>query len=158
MSLKDKTLEDLLARLASDAVSPGSGAAAAVTLAFAAACAGKALAISRKHRPAEDYVNAAEKRLADIVRASLERADADGKYFESFIHTKDRKAADALLQADEAAQSLTRELTTVLDEIAGTIHPVVAGDIAAARALLGAASVVQERIRAENQKAAQDAS
>jgi formiminotetrahydrofolate cyclodeaminase len=157
MSLKVRTLEDVLTRLASDAVSPGSGAAAAVTLAFAAACAGKALAISRKHRPAEDYVNAAEKRLAEIVRASLERADADGKLFESFIHTKDRKAADALLQADDAAQSLTRELTTVLDEIAGTIHPVVAGDMAAARALLGAASVVEERIRTENQKAAKEA-
>jgi formiminotetrahydrofolate cyclodeaminase len=154
MSFANKTLEEVLTSLASDAVSPGSGAAAAVTLAFAAACAGKALAISRKHRPAEVYMNAAEKRLADIVRSSLERADADASLFESFIHHKDREAAEALVRADEATQALSRELAAVLDEIGSAVHPVVAGDIAAARVLLSAASQIEARIRAENQQAA----
>jgi formiminotetrahydrofolate cyclodeaminase len=154
MSFADRTLEEVLTCLASDAVSPGSGAAAAVTLAFAAACAGKALAISRKHRPAEDYMNTAEKRLGEIVRSSLERADADASLFESFIHHKDRKAAEALVRADEAAQALSRELAAVLDEIGAAIHPVVAADIAAARMLLSAASQIEARIRAENQQAA----
>jgi formiminotetrahydrofolate cyclodeaminase len=157
MSFSDRTLDDVLTALASDAVSPGSGAAAAVTMAFAAACAGKALAISRKHRPAEDYVNAAELRLKEIVRASLERADADATLFENFIHHKNQQTAQALLRADEAAQGLSRELSEVLDKIGPTIHPVVAGDIAAARALLSAASQVESRIRGENQKAAQTA-
>jgi formiminotetrahydrofolate cyclodeaminase len=155
MSLADRTLADVLTALASDAISPGSGAAAAVTMAFAAACAGKALAISRKHRPAGEDMNAAEQRLADIVRLSLERADADAKLFESFIHHKNQQTAHALLRADEAAQGLTRELNTLLDKIEPTIHPVVAGDIAAARALLHAAITVESRIRGENQKAAQ---
>jgi formiminotetrahydrofolate cyclodeaminase len=157
MSFATRTLEDVLTALASDAVSPGSGAAAAVTLAFAAACAGKALAISRKHRPAADDVNAAERRLKEIVRASLERADADAALFESFIHHKTQQSAQALLRADETAQGLSRELSTVLDKIEPTIHPVVAGDIAAARALLLAAGLVESRIRSENQRAAQSA-
>ncbi len=154
MSFSDRTLEDVLARLASDAISPGSGAAAAVTLAFAAACAGKALAISRKHRPAGESLKAAETRLADIVDSSLERADADAALFESFLHHKDRTHADALLRADDSAQALARDLGAVLDDIGGEIHPVVAGDMAAARALLSAANLIQSRIRAENQQAA----
>ena len=43
----ERTLGDVLAALASDAASPGSGAAAAIVMAFSAACTGKALAISR---------------------------------------------------------------------------------------------------------------
>jgi formiminotetrahydrofolate cyclodeaminase len=158
MSIADTTLKDVLTALASDAPSPGSGAAASVTLAFAAACAGKAVTITRKHRPAEtDNMNAAELRLAEIVRSSLERADSDAALFESFIHHKDRQAAEALLRADESAQALGRELGAVLDEIAPTIHPVVAADIAAARALLSAVTLIEARIRAENQQAAQAA-
>ena len=99
-------------------------------------------------------MNAAEKRLGEIVRSSLERADADASLFESFIHRKDRKAAEALVRADEATQALSHELAAVLDEISDAIHPVVAADIAAARVLLSAASQIEARIRAENQQAA----
>ncbi len=87
------------------------------------------------------------------MRASLERADADAKLFESFIHHKDRQSAEALVQADELAQALARELDGVLNEIDAAVHPVVAADIAAARVLLSAASHIESRIRAENQRA-----
>jgi formiminotetrahydrofolate cyclodeaminase len=96
--LADRTLADVLTALASDAASPGSGAAAAVALSFAAACAGKALAISRKHRP--ESSQGAEQRAADLIRRSLERADADAKHFEEFIHHKSAQAANELLCAD----------------------------------------------------------
>ena len=43
-----------------------------------------------------------------------------------------------------------------LNEIDAVIHPIVAGDIAAARILLSAASLIQARIRAENQRAARE--
>jgi formiminotetrahydrofolate cyclodeaminase len=158
VSISDTTLKDVLTALASDAPSPGSGAAASVTLAFAAACAGKAVAITRKHRPAEaDYLSTAERRLKEIMRASLERADSDAALFESFIHHKGREAAKALVRADESAQGLGRELGAVLDEIAPNIHPVMAADIAAARALLSAVGLIESRIRAENQQAVEGA-
>lgn len=153
-ALADRTLADVLNELASEAVSPGSGAAAAVTLAFAAACAGKALAISRRHRPANEALRAAEARIATLVRRSLERADADAALFEKFIHDKSSAAAAELLRADASSQALGRELDGILDEIDPAIHPVVAGDMAAARALLSAAGLIQARIRAENQRAA----
>jgi len=152
----DRTLRDVLTALASDAASPGSGAAAAATLAFAAACAGKALAISRKHRPADDAMTLAEGRLAGLVTRALERADADSALFEKFIHSNDTQTGAELLQADASTQALTRELATILSDIDAAIHPTVAGDLAAARILLSATSLIQARIRAENQRAARD--
>jgi formiminotetrahydrofolate cyclodeaminase len=150
----DRTLNEVLTALASDSVSPGSGAAAAATLAFAAACAAKALAISRKHRAADESTNAAEHRLGELIGAALGRADVDAALFEKFIHDKSAQTAAELVRADAASQGLARELDALLRQIDATIHPVVVGDIAAARALLSAASLIQARIRAENQRAA----
>jgi formiminotetrahydrofolate cyclodeaminase len=150
----DRALKEVLISLASDAASPGSGAAAAATLAFAAACAGKALAISRKHRAADEPTQAAERRLAELVGLALERADVDSALFEKFLHEKSAQAATELLRADAESQAVARELDTLLSEIEATVHPVVAGDVAAARILLSAASLIQCRIRAENQRAA----
>jgi hypothetical protein len=150
----ERTLGDVLAALASDAASPGSGAAAAVAMAFAAACAGKALAISRRHRPPADHLQLAEQRLTGIVRRSLARADADAKLFEEFIHHRRTGAAAELIRADESSQALAIELSGTLDEITPAVHPVVEGDIAAARALLSAVNAIQKRITAENQREA----
>jgi hypothetical protein len=100
-------------------------------------------------------MDGAERRLTEIVRSSLERAESDAALFESFIHHKGRQAAEALVRADESTQALARDLGAVLDEIGTTVHPVVAADIAAARALLSAVSVIESRIRAENQEAVQ---
>ena len=147
-------LSELLAALASDHISPGSGTAAAAAMAFAAACAGKALAISRKHRAADEVALAAQMQLKEIVRRSLERADVDSARFEDFLRHKNQQTARALLEADEATQALAAELGAVLDRIEPGVHPVVAGDILAARALLEAAARIQERICDENRRAA----
>ena len=146
----ERTLGEVLAALASDAAAPGSGAAAAVAMAFAAACAGKALAISRKHRPPQAYLRVAEQRLTDIARCSLARADTDSELFEEFIHHRDAKARSQLVHADESTQGLASELSRVLDEIAGAVHPAVEADLAAARALLSAVIAIEQQIRAEN--------
>jgi hypothetical protein len=123
-------------------------------MAFAAACAGKALAISRKHRAADEVALAAQTQLQEIVRKSLERADVDSARFADFLHHKDQKTARALIEADQETQALAAELLVLLDRIEPGVHPVVSGDILAARALLGAAARIQERICEENRRAA----
>ena len=149
-----ETLHDLLANLASDHISPGSGTAAAAAMGFAAACAAKALAISRKHRAADEVALAAETQLHEIIRKSLQRADVDSACFEDFMRHKNHRTATALLEADQETQALGAELSVVLDQIEAGVHPVVAGDILAARALLEAAARIQARICEENRRAA----
>jgi formiminotetrahydrofolate cyclodeaminase len=149
-----QSLSELLAALASDHISPGSGTAGAAAMAFAAACAGKALAISRKHRAADEVALAAQTQLQEIVRKSLERADVDSARFEDFLHYKNQQTARALIEADQETQALAAELLVLLDRIEPGVHPVVSGDILAARALLGAAARIQDRICEENRRAA----
>lgn len=150
----DRTIGDVLAALASDHISPGSGTAAAAAMAFAAACAAKALAISAKHRVANADALAAQARLTDMIGRSLQRADIDSACFEAFIHHRNQQTASALIGADQATRALARELADVLDDIEPSVHPVVSGDILAARALLDAATRIQSRISEENQRAA----
>ena len=152
--LRPLPLSDLLAALASDRISPGSGTAAAAAMAFAAACAVKALAISRKHRAADEVALAAETQLQEIIRGSLQRADADSACFEDFLRHRNQQTARALLEADQETQALAAELLVLLDRVEPGVHPVVAGDIFAARALLDAATRIQARICEENQRAA----
>lgn len=147
-------LSDLLADLASDHISPGSGTAAAAAMAFAAACGAKALAISRKHRPADEVALAAETQLKQIIAKSLERAAVDAALFESFLHHKDQQTARALLAADQETQALAADIAVLLNRIEPGVHRVVSGDILAARALLEAATRIQARICDENQRAA----
>lgn len=147
-------LSELLAALASDHISPGSGTAGAAALAFAAACAGKALAISRKHRAADEVALAAQTQLTQIVRKALERADVDSARFADFLHHKNPQTARALIEADQETQALAAELLVLLDRIEPGVHPVVSGDILAARALLEAAARILDRICEENRRAA----
>jgi hypothetical protein len=147
-------LSELLAALASDHISPGSGTAGAAAMAFAAACAGKALAISRKHRAADEVALAAETQLQEIVRKSLERADVDSARFADFLHHKNQQTAWALIEADRQTQALAAELLVLLDRIEPGVHPIASGDILAARALLEAAARIQDRICEENRRAA----
>lgn len=123
-------------------------------MAFAAACAGKALAISRKHRAADEVALAAQTQLQEIVRKSLERADIDSARFADFLHHKNQQTARALIEADQQTQALAAQLRVLVDRIEPGVHPVVAGDILAARALLEAAARIQDRICEENRRAA----
>lgn len=150
----NRSLSELLAALAGEHISPGSGTAAAAAMAFAAACAAKALAISRKHRPPDEVALAAEPQLQILVAKSLQRADVDSACFEAFVHHKNQQTAGALIAADQQTQAIAAELDAVLDTIEAGVHPVVSGDILAARALLDAASRIQAHICEENRRAA----
>jgi hypothetical protein len=140
--------------LASDSIAPGSGTAAAGAMAFAAACAAKALAISRKHRAPDEVALAAQTQLGELVAKSLARADVDSARFEDFVRHKSRQTAQVLIEADQETQALAAQLLVLLDRIEPLVHPVVAGDIFAARELLEAATRIQARICEENQRAA----
>jgi formiminotetrahydrofolate cyclodeaminase len=150
----EQPLGQLLAAMASDHISPGSGTAAAAAMASAAACAAKALAISRRHRAADEPTRAAQGRIVEIIARSLQRADVDSACFEGFIHHRNHETALALINADRDTQALAAELLNLLDQIEPAVHPVVAGDILAARLLLNAAIRIQARICDENRQAA----
>ena len=154
-SVDSQSLSALLAALASDRISPGSGTAAAAALAFAAACAAKALAVSRKHRAADEAALAAQTQLEEMIGKSLQRADVDSARFENFLHHKTQDTAQALLEADAQTQALATQMQLLLDRIEPAVHPVVSGDLVAARALLEAAARIQARIAEENRRAAQ---
>ena len=68
-------------------------------MAFAAACAGKALAISRKHRALDEVALAAQTQLQEILTKSLQRADVDSARFEDFLRHRNQQTARALLDA-----------------------------------------------------------
>jgi len=150
----ERPLGELLAALASDHISPGSGTAGAAAMAFAAACAAKALAISRKHGAAAEPALVAQGRLTEIIAKCLRRADVDSACFEAFIHHRNQQTALALINADQDTQALAVELLNLLDQVEPAVHPVVAGDILAARVLLNAATRIQARICDENRQAA----
>jgi formiminotetrahydrofolate cyclodeaminase len=135
----------LVAKLGSDAITPGSGAAGALALALAAACAGKAIAITAKHRSLPEALAGAARSIEHLRDAALHGADADADQFVNYLRHRNFEAAEELRQTDRTLFDLCESLSALLDRIAGDIHPVVAGDITAARALLAAASAIHQR-------------
>ena len=138
-------IETLVAQLGSDAITPGSGAAGALALALAAACAGKAIAITAKHRPLPDALAEAARSIAQLRETALQGADEDADHFEKFLRHRSAATADELRQTDCSLLGLCQSLTDLIDRICADIHPVVAGDISAARALVAAAAAIHRR-------------
>jgi hypothetical protein len=148
-SIGDLRVKDLIASIDSDRVAPGAGAAGAVTLALAAACAGKAIAISLKHHPAEIALQRALECCTEIARHALADADRDAEAFKSFIRARNAAAAARLVDTGEELARWIDALSAVIDGVEAQIVPGVAGDIAAARALARAARSIQARNEAE---------
>lgn len=155
MNLADLPLGEVIVSVASEDISPGAGAAGAVALALAAACAGKAVAITLKRRPDDELVRARE-RLAGIARRAMRGAEVDATRFEDFVRTKDAETADRLIDAGEWLRRLAVDLEDALRGIEDRIDPVVASDVAAARALGSAFVAIQSRNLDENRSAADD--
>ena len=149
----ERSLTELLTELAAGGISPGAGAAGAITLALAAACAGKAVAISLKHHPQDEALGRARDQLAELRRLALVGADEDGRRFEDFVHSKDTAAADRLLQAGQGLRQLAAALTDLLDVVEARIDAVVAGDLVAARALCAASITIEAENLDENRRA-----
>src|SRR5687768_14637314 len=92
-NLGESRLIDVVNAIASAQISPGAGAAGAVTLALAAACAGKAVAISLKHRESDVTLLRARQVLDDIAHIALAGADEDASRFEALVRGNDPSAA-----------------------------------------------------------------
>src|SRR5689334_14243433 len=133
-------VETLVGSLGSDAMTPGSGAAGAIALALAAACASKAIAITAKHRPLSDALLESARSLAHLQGAGIHGADEDAERFRQFLQHHSPTTAADLRHTDLILLDLCKSLSGVIDRIADDIHPIVAGDITAARALVGAAA------------------
>lgn len=148
----DLAVHDLLARIGSDAISPGSGIAGALALALAAACLHKAVTITLKHAPESSGLRSALMTLRVVATTALADGERDANAFEAFIHARSAPARDQLVCEGEQFG----ELITILMELADRIEPHVqanmAGDIFAARALALAARQIQQRNEGEAQK------
>jgi hypothetical protein len=142
-------VEELVARIGSDAVSPGAGAAGAVALALAAACACKAVSVTLKHRPDDPELQAAIASLTTIARTALNDADRDAAAFREFALHKDPAAVQRLVGEGENVAQLVAALATAMDAIETRIRPNMAGDLIAAKALMSAAHCIQERNETE---------
>lgn len=149
-SLSMRPLGELIAEIASDDVAPGAGSAAAIGLALAAACAGKAVAISLKHRPSDAVLAHAKQTLNAIAHRALSGADDDAKQFREFMATKQDEAARRLVESGTQLQQVGAALRDVLDAIEPSIDAPVSGDLHAARALCAAFSTIQDTNLAEN--------
>jgi formiminotetrahydrofolate cyclodeaminase len=140
--LKDFTIEDLVTALASDAMSPGAGSAGGTALALAAACAGKAVAITRKHQSSR-ALEKLQKQLEHIRESALTLADRDAVQFKCLLQSDTPAAANALLMTDHTMLDTCRVLDTLLQEHSHLIADNVAGDWKAARALSDACLFIQ---------------
>ena len=154
-SLAERPLGTVIDAIASDDVAPGAGSAAAVGLALAAACAGKAVAISLKHRPNDAVLTRAQHELATIAHGALHGADEEAMRFREFMHERDASSAQDLLDAGKRLQHRGAELLRVLERISDRIDHVVLSDIAAARALCMAFGEIQSENLAETREAAE---
>ncbi len=145
VSIANLRVEDLVAQIGSSDVSPGAGSAGAVALALAAACATKAVSVSLKHHPDELELRSALVSFTKIARLALTDADRDADAFAEFIHEPNSAAIDRLVCEGEKMAELIATLATIIEQIEVRIRPNMTGDLVAAKALMGAASRIQQR-------------
>jgi formiminotetrahydrofolate cyclodeaminase len=142
-SIAQLRVADLIDTIGGRRVSPGAGAAGAVTLALAAACAAKAAAISLKHQPEDAGLRQSDDLLERIAHFALAGADRDAEAFTAFIKEHTPGAIAQLIREADKIAHLIDVLAGVLDKVAPQIAPNMAGDIIAARALMKAARTIQ---------------
>lgn len=140
-ALKRLTIGDFLDALASDAILPGAGAAGGVALALAAACAGKAIAITRRHDGNPRLVGL-QSELMQLAGRALTLGQQDALQFKQQLKSDEPEAAQALLRTDHTLIDACRSLERLLDDNRDLIADNMAGDWKAARALLHACRVI----------------
>jgi len=139
-------LKAFIRALASDAPAPGAGAAGAAALGMAAACAAKAFAISARHAQDPELAQVAN-RARETALLALAGADWDAEDYPAVLHHE--PGAEAVLRQDgETALALADALAVLIETHASRVIPSLAGDLAAARALLAAfESIGRENLR-----------
>jgi hypothetical protein len=141
--------------LASDAILPGAGAAGGVALALAAACAGKAVAISRKH-DSSPALAGLQVQLARMAEQALTLGQQDAIQFKQQLKSDDPDAANALLRTDRTILDACRTLDRLLQDNSDAIADNMSGDWKAARALLHACRVIHNENVREIKAGAED--
>lgn len=169
VSLNSMTVTDLLAAISSNEPAPGAGAAGAVALALGLACARKAIRITGQHHPSDRLLLAVEARLAALSEDTLELGRQDAECFAELmaamqlphdcaheVEARDR----AMKQSNQALRANTANLIATCDEAQAKLHSItdhvtdaMAGDVAAARALIGAARAIHAANLAESDSA-----
>jgi hypothetical protein len=147
--ISEYTVESLLAATCDALPSPGSGSAGAVALALAASCAAKAANISLKHDPHDQALRTAARTFEALAFDALKAGDEDANAFERYISNNEAPDEAGLVQASAHLASLVERLEQTMRSVEARIDAVVAGDFVAARALSGAAKLIQVRNRAE---------
>ena len=148
-SLADLRTGALVELIGSDEISPGAGAAGAVTLALGAACGAKAVAVSLKHSPENARLHTALIRLETLRDCALLGADVDTREFADVVRLRTERGAQALAQTGEAMTHLIEELLLIVEEVEHHVRPNMAGDLIAAKALATAARAIQSANEAE---------
>jgi hypothetical protein len=143
--LSNLEVQALLAAIGSSAVAPGAGAAGAVVLGLAAACASKAVSVSLKHRPDDPELQSALETFHTVALSALAEADRDSRAFEAFIHDKLPASVERLVCEGEQFGRLITAFTTALEEVESRIQSNMAGDVIAAKALAAAAQRIRQR-------------
>jgi hypothetical protein len=148
-SLADLRIRELLERISGNSVTPGAGAAGALTLALAAACASKAASITLKHAPHDARLAPALSGLDKILGFALQGADADSRAFADFLAHKNPTGAAELIKTGEAMAHLIDALMAIIGDLESHVRSSMTGDLIAARSLAAAARIIQSTNEAE---------
>ena len=147
-SLAELPMSKLTELICGNSVTPGAGAAGALTLALAAACGGKAVSISLKH--SEDaHLHLALNRFQELCRCALQEADDDAEAFGTWVRDRGAHATDELIESEEKMARLINALLVTISEVEPFIRPNMVGDLIAAKSLASAAKTIQTTNEAE---------
>jgi len=147
-SLAELPIGKITELICSNAVTPGAGAAGALTLALAAACGGKAVTISLKHSD-DAHLHLALNRFEQLRRCALLEADDDTETFAAWVRDRDADATDGLIESEEKMARLINALLLTISEVEPYIRSNMVGDLIAARSLASAAKTIQITNEAE---------
>jgi hypothetical protein len=147
-SLAELPMSKLTELICSNSVTPGAGAAGALTLALAAACGGKAVSISLKHSD-DAQLHVALNRFQNLCRCALHEADDDAEAFGAWVRNGGAHTNDVLIESEEKTARLINALLVTISEVEPFIRPNMVGDLIAAKSLAGAAKTIQMTNEAE---------
>ena len=147
-SLVDMPVGKLTELICSNSVTPGAGAAGALTLALAAACGGKAASISLKHSD-DAHLHLALDRFQELCRYALQGADDDAEAFAAWMRERGARASDELIESEGRMARLIDALRVAISEVEPFIRHNMVGDLIAAKSLASAAKTIQATNEAE---------
>jgi formiminotetrahydrofolate cyclodeaminase len=142
-NIAQTTIAELADSIGSTRASPGAGVAGAVTLALAAACTAKAVAISLVHTPDNAVLRQSQSTLATIRRFALAGADRDADTFRAFIQEHSQSAVAQLIREADRVGHLIVVLSGLVEKVTPYTQANMTGDLVAARALMDAARKIQ---------------